>query len=130
VNGAAGTSGGLGDEESTWIEVLDPRITGTGRHDGEHGGQIRPGARTPHPCAGQPMLAMLFDSLPATLLLEGGFFASLAVGVKLGRGVRRRSSRVVRAPAPRGGRPSLPPAAIRIAAGPRPSLDVARRATR
>lgn len=36
------------------------------------------------------MLAVLFDSLPITLLVEGGLFATLAVGVRLGRKVLRR----------------------------------------
>ena len=36
------------------------------------------------------MLAVLFNSLPITLLVEGGLFAILAVGVRLGRKVLRR----------------------------------------
>ena len=36
------------------------------------------------------MLAVLFNSLPITLLIEGGLFATLAVGVRLGRKARRR----------------------------------------
>jgi len=31
------------------------------------------------------MLAALFNSLPVTLLVEGGLFLALAVGVRLGR---------------------------------------------
>ncbi len=36
------------------------------------------------------MLAVLFNSLPITLLVEGGLFVTLAVGVRLGRKVLRR----------------------------------------
>jgi len=36
------------------------------------------------------MLAVLFDSLPVTLLVEGGLFATLALSVRLSRKVRRR----------------------------------------
>jgi len=36
------------------------------------------------------MLAVLFDSLPITLLVEGGLFATLAVGVRLTRKVRQK----------------------------------------
>lgn len=36
------------------------------------------------------MLAVLFNSLPITLLVEGGLFATLAVGVRLCRKVLRR----------------------------------------
>lgn len=36
------------------------------------------------------MLAVLFNSLPITLLVEGGLFATLAVGVRLSRRVRRK----------------------------------------
>jgi hypothetical protein len=36
------------------------------------------------------MLAVLFNSLPITLLVEGGLFAALAVAVRLSRRVRRR----------------------------------------
>lgn len=31
------------------------------------------------------MLAALFNSLPVTLLVEGGLFLALALGVRLGR---------------------------------------------
>jgi len=34
------------------------------------------------------MLAALFNSLPVTLLVEGGLFLALAVGVRLGRKAR------------------------------------------
>jgi hypothetical protein len=36
------------------------------------------------------MLAVLFNSLPITLLVEGGLFATLAVGIRLSRKARRK----------------------------------------
>ena len=35
------------------------------------------------------MLAVLFNSLPVTLLVEGGLFAALAVGMRITRKLRR-----------------------------------------
>jgi hypothetical protein len=36
------------------------------------------------------MLAVLFNSLPITLLVEGGLFATLALGVRLSRKTRQK----------------------------------------
>jgi hypothetical protein len=36
------------------------------------------------------MVAVIFNSLPITLLVEGGLFVTLAVGVRLSRKVRRK----------------------------------------
>ena len=35
------------------------------------------------------MLAAIFNNLPVTLLVEGGIFLTLAVGVRLGRRVNK-----------------------------------------